>query len=397
MRQGNSFSGANVPFNDTTKNADGSLRTGFGVSSLDTSQGYRQDQLELQRNAQARAEQNANMQTSMNNIGHAGSQFPVTPSLSVLGPTGTVNSHERLAMLNNAFELAKMDRANNFAHGENMLREGGENMRAGMQIGSNQGIAGMHNNTALRGQDIELQGRLAPLQYAQAMRQASANVYRGIGAGGADGTAPITPEQHQQAGDRLHAMGLKDEANSAYEAASKGQALKGTQQTQAQAGHESMTHQFDGVFTKLDDKGNKVPDTTASAEAAARMMREVPGVASMTQTERAPYVAHYTALARLQKNGLGTDSKVGWRALNPLGSTAAPDDALPNTDAMAGAKLERYSPLAGKIVPGATAGGYVLTTKDGRQMPLPADTDSSQLNILRNAIAGKGWGPQVSK
>lgn len=67
VRNGNAYSGTGpIKFGADIVNKDGSLRTGgFGVSSLDTSEGLRQDQLELQRNAAARAEQESNQQAQL--------------------------------------------------------------------------------------------------------------------------------------------------------------------------------------------------------------------------------------------------------------------------------------------------------------------------------------------
>lgn len=164
------------------------------------------------------------------------------------------------------------------------LREGGESQRASSRDNLAAQIATMNNATSrqnsdqankatLRGQDITYAGHMAPLQYQQALRAQSAQAYQAIGAGGKDGTAPITPEMHRQVGDILKARGLHEEGDKAYAAAASGQALTKARDELTSSRAADTEKVFKPLFTRevKDAQGNVKQefDDVGAAKAAA--------------------------------------------------------------------------------------------------------------------------------
>jgi hypothetical protein len=99
-RTGNAYTGTNVPFPAEIRNPDGTPRSGGTVSVLDTSEGFRQDQLELQRLRAERAEREAGFAANQPGGGLSGIRG------TTLGPAAPganpMTRAERIALANNA-------------------------------------------------------------------------------------------------------------------------------------------------------------------------------------------------------------------------------------------------------------------------------------------------------
>jgi len=169
---------------------------------------------------------------------------------------------------------------------------------------------------------------------------------------------------------------------------------QGAVDTQATARENEATKAFAGAFMRpnKDGTGQEV-DPDAAAYAARLAKNFAPGLGGMNDTQRAPVMRHITALTKLMMGGLGADTKVGWRGLNPFAQPGAPDVAPPD---IKDAQIERIGNVEGAVWKGASGGDYVVTTKEGKQYRLRG-VDSDQLSILKRAIEGGGYNAQVSR
>jgi hypothetical protein len=397
-RDGNSYSGTNIKVDAPMVGpSGGALRNGGNVTVLPSgSEGYRQDLATLARNAAERA--NAPEPGGAIGIGSGydasiAAKNAATEASSITNPINALGRSMSGADRRLAAQLATET-------GIAGRREAGETQRTGMSVGAQQvansnalRIASMHDATQRRGNDqttqvamagheMALRGHMAPLELAQWRRNQAGSVYRAVGAGGQDGTLPITPEQHTQAAAHFLAMGMPEEAKAAQEAASSANTLDDKQ-------GESSRKAFDGLIMGVDKDGKRVVDHDASAHVAALTNRYAPGFAHMSGPQRQQVVSHMAALGQMMNDGLGQDTKVGWRGLNPF-SQAAPGDVEPPN--IQGAKIERLGNVEGKVTIGASAGEHLITTKDGKQYRLP-NLDSRQRAILEQAIKSGSWAP----
>jgi len=299
LRDGNSYSGKNVQVDADIVNKDGSLRSpGGGYLSTGSSEGFRQDQLELQRNAAERAAAPVGGATGIGSRGnsmlddlvakHNASKGPDMAGLSPydkaqmqasLRQSQDANANARtIAGLNN--ETARAGMANTAAI-------------ASMQDATQRRSNDQNNATSLRGQDLSLAGHMAPLQLAAMQRDMHAKAYGAVGAGGKDGTAPVSVDQHLAAAKLLHAQGMPEQAAKAEAAAAAMTTLKGNQDNQAATRIKDTAEVFKPLFTTKDKDGNDKFDEVGAAKAAA--------------TVRGLYGDKYDMLSPDQKRAAFTD------------------------------------------------------------------------------------------
>jgi hypothetical protein len=240
---------------------------------MDTTEGHRQNLLELQRNAAERA--NAPPMGGATDMGGRTTMLDDLVAKSKAGgPSLRGVPNIKRAQMEQAQSLQQEANAN-------ALRVSGvqaETARAGMANTAQ--IAAMHDatqrrsndqNTAtsLRGQDLSLAGHMAPLQLAAMQRDMYAKAYGAVGAGGKDGTDPVSVDQHLAAAKLLHAQGMPEQAAKAEAAAAAMTTLKGNRDTQAATRVKDTAEVFKPLFTVKDKDGNDKFDEVGAAKAAA--------------------------------------------------------------------------------------------------------------------------------
>jgi len=298
LRDGNNYSGKNVQFGADIVNKDGSLRGGPGVMSTGSSEGFRQDQLELQRNAAERAAAPVGGATGIGTRGTSMMDDLVAKHNASKGPDMTGLSPFDRAQMQASLRQSQEGNANarTIAEMNNSTAQAGQ--------ASAQSIAAMHdatqrrsndqnNATSLRGQDLSLAGHMAPLQLAAMQRDMHAKAYGAVGAGGKDGTAPVSVDQHLAAAKLLHAQGMPEQAAKAEAAAAAMTTLKGNQDNQAATRIKDTAEVFKPMFTTKDKDGNDKFDEVGAAKAAA--------------TVRGLYGDKYDMLSPDQKRAAFTD------------------------------------------------------------------------------------------
>lgn len=187
-RDGNSYSGGDIKFGADIRNPDGSARNlvsdapgkGFGVTSLGTSEGRRQDAMELQR---------LRTITPSVTTGDGGSTLGQGPvgmgGGGSLGAGGTAGFGPSLSTLSNSSMKPRdirhaqdvaVQRDNNRANIEASartasMREGGDMARANLSADVQRENNAQTNTTAQRGQDMTYGGHMLSVQQAQAAAQ----------------------------------------------------------------------------------------------------------------------------------------------------------------------------------------------------------------------------------
>lgn len=351
-RDGNSFSGTNVRAGAGVYNPNGSLREskGFGVSSLDTSEGYRQNLLELQRNAAERA--SAPAPGGVAGIGSRGTTMLDDLVAKANAPTRsntTIGERQTMAANANALRMAELQSNTSLANNESSNATSRANNAES-------------NRTALRGQDIELQGRMAPLQLAAMQRAMHAQAYGAVGAGGKDGSAPISVEQHLAAAKMLHAQGLPELAAKAEAAAASAQTLTKGQDDQAASRADTTTKLFKPYFSRTDADGKTSYDEVGAGRAAATV-REMYGdqFDRLPQNKKASVMAEIVAKQRNMDAERQVSPGFIDRAKDLVGMYEKPPEVTSPRN-LSGGKLER----AGLISPsGVTRNSTLLRLPDG--------------------------------
>ena len=297
LRDGNSYSGKNVQVDADIVNKDGSLRTpGGGFLSTGSSEGFRQDQLELQRNAAERAAMPTGGATDMG--GRTTMMDDLVAKSKAGGPDLSKLPAGRRARLEVGLRQAQDANANA------RTIAGMNNATAQAGLANSAQIAAMHdatqrrsndqnNATSLRGQDLSLAGHMAPLQLAAMQRDMHAKAYGAVGAGGKDGSEPVSVEQHLAAAKLLHAQGMPEQAAKAEAAAQAMTTLRGNQDAQSAARVKDTAEVFKPMFTTKDKDGNDKFDEVGAAKAAA--------------TVRGLYGDKYDMLSPDQKRAAFTD------------------------------------------------------------------------------------------
>ena len=276
LRSGNAYSGKDIKFGADIVNKNPlPLDGSFGVTSLDSTEGHRQNLLELQRNAAERA--NAPPMGGATGIGSRGTSMMddlvAKHNASKQPDTAGLSPYDRAHM---QATLRQSQEAN--ANTRAIAGLNNETTQAGLANSAN--IAAMHNATqrrsndqnnatSLRGQEMDYAGRMAPLQLAAMQRDMHAKAYGAVGAGGKDGSAPVTVDQHLAAAKLMHAQGMPEQAAKAEAAAAAMTTLKGNQDNQASARVKDTTEIFKPMFTTKDKDGNDKFDEVGAAKAAA--------------------------------------------------------------------------------------------------------------------------------
>lgn len=386
-RVGNSFS-------DGSPSAS---KTGFGVGTVGGSEGHRQNLLELERNAADRREVQQNMQTSpvgiqdTSNVGANSThnrnfdkevmlgQLPnASPGkaralVEAFNASRQPESAENIERLRLSGQLAQNGQALRIAQMNNDTQRRSNDQNNDTQRRSND----QNNMTALRGQDITLQGHLAPLQYAQALRQAAGKVYSNVGASD-DG--PPTVAHHLAAAAEFEKLGMTDQAEKARATATALQGLQGTQDTQGRARIEDTAKQMEAYFSRPDPKDptRTVSDPDAARRAAATLRGVYPNYDDLSPTKKA--VVEKEAVAKQKNMDAERQPMMGFvdRAKDLVGQYDKPPDAV-NPRNLRGGKPER----AGLISPSGVSRNSTLLRLPNGQTVNYGEVDEQQLADIK--------------
>ena len=295
-----SYGGDNVKFGGDIYSPDGKIVNGgdpknpkgFGVTSLDTSEGHRQNLLEIQRNAAERA--TAPAPAGATGIGGGGSttmsqdlraKTDAGQTPRGLSPYDTAQLQQQQAQTQQQGELGRAQIAATQTGNNNALRV------AEMNNATQRENNAATTRTAMRGHELDFQGRMAPIEVARQQRLRAATYMQGGGAaeggaGGAGGRYAAAAQAAAANGDDALAQHF---ATLATGEQSRGAAVD-TQQASRAAGTEKL---FKPFFTK---------DVTGKDGTVSQQFDEV-GAAKAAATVRGMYGEKFDKLSDDQKRG----------------------------------------------------------------------------------------------
>lgn len=156
-----------------------------------------------------------------------------------------------------------------------------------------------------------------------------------------------------------------------------------TQDTQAQA---SDRVRADLKSFVADEDGKMIEDPAASQAKFDTIRQVFPGI---TGTDPAYYDQNSPQIKALAGiyDKVRTMPQMGWDKVNPFNTPDTPLSSMPNWQ---GGTLTRASGLRGPLTPGIANGGYYMTTKDGRDIPL-GQLDEAQVGLIREHTKSGKW------
>jgi hypothetical protein len=242
------------------------------------------------------------------------------------------------------------------------------------------------NAVALRGQDIHKDVAMAPLMLAAHQRAGVMQAYRQIGAGGKDGSAPVTPQQHRQAADWLKANGYPEAAKDTYAAASSGQGVDTADDAQKEKRQDNALKLMRNKFTYTDDKGVSHVNEGAAHAAMGRVQQLGINFDALDPAKQSGVIdeahGYQDLLERMNSTG-----QMGWDKVNPWAQEVNRRSVLPS-------KIIKDSRGANMTL-GQGRHDRVITDEQGRDFNLGDKPLSDiQENMIQNAKAGRGWDPR---
>lgn len=390
LRDGNSYSGKNVQVDADIVNKDGSLRKpGGGYLSTGSSEGFRQDQLELQRNAAERAAMPVGGATDMG--GRTTMMDDLVAKSKAGGPDLSKLPAGRRARLETGLRQSQEANANA------MAIAGMNNSTAQAGLANSANIAAMHdatqrrsndqnNATSLRAQDMSLAGHMAPLQYQQARMQLAGKYMQ---------AANGDPAKAQT-------LAMSDGAHDVADHFSKNvNALQGqasSTQKIAKEQHEGARALFNGRGTSLID-----PSLTGDAKASALKAAEdeahnfavqtVPGWNQMPIEQREKLMPKVLGLHELHQKTKNPDhaGNLAWaRSLTGSQDNAEPATGLREQGFYKGGQIgSRYGVVSGALTKDYEAGDVDFTPGGGKNSLRIAKPSAEALAALRRLTQGK--------
>lgn len=366
-RDGNSYSGTDVKFGAGIYNKDGTLRNGgdpnnpkgFGVTSLDTREGFRQNLLELQRNAAERAAQ------PVGGVGGFSTSDPIDalrakgdrgPDLSRLPAGRRARLEVQLAQsaANNAVQARGQDiGASTTLRGQDVNAS-----TAAMQDATSRSNNSNNNATTLRGQELELEGRMIP---AKLLQQRRALAGRFLQQAGGDPAA---------AGALAASAGLADVAEDLLKPVSTMQGQAKSSDDLAKAKWDEFRTGFKGQFNQFDKEGQPKMSEALEQKAFALFQRTNPtAFQERDPTKRQKMMDNALAdaelMARFEKPTEG-----GFGSLVPGAISGNKNllrqDNLPNDQILANGKIGgAIGGLRGALSPNAEKGDRFFDPGDG--------------------------------
>ena len=313
----------------TTGSTQGTLRGGGTVSSLDTSEGYRQNLLELQRNAAERAAQNPTQ---------------VADAPAVL--------RGRRAERANRLQVATMNNA------------------------TQRRINDQNNATTLRGQDLDLEGKMVPIRVAQQQRALISSLLQ------ANGGDPAAAARAALAAGRVDlAETLSKPVATMQEQAGKRDGLQ-------KSAWDDIRTGITAIAPAPDKAGNPEVSKALEERAFARFKRSNPEGYNLQGAGRQK--ALQTAMADEELMAVFEKPEDGgFASMLPLrmDSPTRKMNDLPPASFFKGARLgEQVGGLRGALSPNMSKGDQVLDLGSGRQSVNVGNLSAGALARLQSMI-----------
>lgn len=369
LRNGNSFSGTNVKEGFSYVNPDGSMLgsnappgNGMGIGV----DGYMKQLANLR--ALPEPERGG-----MGGIGNTDTlrQSPIDPNWMAkhqMANSGSPLDRRQAMMLASQEGIA--NKSNSQALALAQLREGGENSRA--QLGAStarrgqdiqQGLGSEGHAVTREGNQMQLEGHLAPLAFQQRQMQLAGQIYKQTlnGQGGAGGD-PVT--RYHDAAAQFEALGMTAQAKDAREAADRVLTSRGTVDAQDRLRVADTHEQLKPYFTSPDPKDptKQVFDEPAARRAQATIRQVVPGYDGLPAPQKR--AVEQEVIARQKNMAAEARPTMGFidRAKDLVGMYEQPPEATAPVDLRGAGPAKRaglFSP------PGVNRNARQYTTVNG--------------------------------
>lgn len=363
LRSGNAYSGKDIKFGADIVNKNPlPLDGSFGVTSLDSTEGHRQNLLELQRNAAERA--NAPPMGGATGIGSRG-----TSMMDDLVAKHNASKQPDMVGLS-PYDKAHMQatlRQSQEANANTRAIAGLNNETAQAGLANSANIAAMHdatqrrsndqnNATSLRGQEMDYAGRMAPLQYQQARMQLAGKYMQ---------AANGDPAKAQ-------ALAMSDGAHDVADHFSKNvealQGQAGKADSLIENKRKEIATGIKGAFNHMDKEGQPKVSEALEQKAIARFMRTNPdfhkeGDPAKRQKMIDDALGDEEIMSRLEKPTEG-----GWGSVTPniVSKPMLRQDNIPDAELLQGQMGAPIGALRNLLSPNTNKGDRFYDPGDGR-------------------------------
>ena len=361
----------------TTGSTQGTLRGGGTVSSLDTSEGYRQNLLELQRNAAERAETAANVQTAPIGIGAGASSFgDDLRAKTDAGGTGGNTRRERMqaADIAGRRDDLRLREAGDFSR--NAASNATSANNAALSNATQRRSNDQNNATTLRGQELDLEGKMVPIRVAQQQRALISSLLQ------ANGGDPAAAARAALAAGRVDlAETLSKPVATMQEQAGKRDGLQ-------KSAWDDIRTGITAIAPAPDKAGNPEVSKALEERAFARFKRSNPEGYNLQGAGRQK--ALQTAMADEELMAVFEKPEDGgFASMLPLrmDSPTRKMNDLPPASFFKGARLgEQVGGLRGALSPNMSKGDQVLDLGSGRQSVNVGNLSAGALARLQSMI-----------
>ncbi len=405
MRDGNSYSGGpNITAGADIVNPNGTLRNGglnsdrgFGVTSLDTSEGHRQNLLELQRNAADRAVTDAQPVGGMTGIGGGTLSSSLGESHSRQSTAmSTSNVGQRSQRQQDALDMqkAQLGQARDLAGAQLAVTQAGQNQ--GLRIAEMNNATQRENNaattrTALRGHELDYEGRMAPVRLAQQQREIAQKF---LGTGGGDPAAAHAQMVAAGYGDTPAAKALAEGVTTQLSQRASSDKIDDERVKATRSLFDGQGHKFidQGAMSSLDPEARGKAVKAAEDQAHNWAMTTVPGFANASKEKQrtlAPKIAAMYELFLKTQDPDHTGNLGGLRTLFNKPGNAQPTNQQRPTEFFKGGDVgSRYGLVSGALTAGYENGDVDFTPAGGNSLRIK-NPSAEALAMLRHMSAGK--------
>lgn len=227
------------------------------------------------------------------------------------------------------------------------------------------------NQTNLRGQDLDYEGKMAPIKQAARLREMNASIFKAAGGDNAKAAA-LAQAAGMPAKDFQDALAAQNASESA------------TQATGTKARENAMKE-----FRVADRKDPSKWDEVASQQSYDAVRQIFPNIDSANEQDRGKAMPDAKAMANIF-NRARTQDKVGWDAMKFWEAKRPVLNGMPNVSGTNASNVEQVGPFEGMVMLNGSNGDTILTQKDGRKLNL-GKLDSREQKLLEDAQK-KGWG-----
>ena len=397
-----SYGGDNVAFGGNIYSPDGKVVNGgdlknpkgFGVTSLDTSEGHRQNLLELQRNAAERA--NAPAPAGAAGFGGAGSttfgqdlraKTNAGQTPSGLSPYDAAQLQQQQAQTQQQGELGRAQIAATQTGNNNQLRV------AEMNNATQRENNAATTRTAMRGHELDFERGMIPLKMLQ-QRMATQQKYLDATKG------PDGKEQADPAA--AHAAMVRDGVGYAAEDLAKGvttqldqEKASGSIKTERAARTRALFNGRGGSLIDPDLKDEAKTGALKAAEDAAHSFarQTVKGFDDMYPDEQQALMPKIMGLYELHQKTKNPDhtGNLAWaRNLISSQDNSGPANSLREQGFYKGGKVgDRFGALSGALTGGYEKGDVDFNPSGGKNSLRIANPSDNALEVLRRLTQGK--------